>query len=218
VRPAEHGQLQRELNALYRDRLKLKVHALACGAHGAEGMWFKKPVNTPVELKALRLRTVGISHVLAEKLGMKPNAIYEPAKTIEALEGGALDATEFGQPWYDEGLRFHRVARHFYYPGWHAPAYMWQLEINLDRWNEMSQAQKGLIGEACRQNIAQAVREYAANAKAALDRLKARKVHVHTFSKDILDAVRSARDGLIQEFSAKDPDFKRAWESYSSFR
>jgi TRAP-type mannitol/chloroaromatic compound transport system substrate-binding protein len=170
VRPAEHGQLQRELNALYRDRLKLKVHALACGAHGAEGMWFKKPVNTPVELKALRLRTVGISHVLAEKLGMKPNAIYEPAKTIEALEGGALDATEFGQPWYDEGLRFHRVARHFYYPGWHAPAYMWQLEINLDRWNEMSQAQKGLIGEACRQNIAQAVREYAANAKAALDK------------------------------------------------
>jgi TRAP-type mannitol/chloroaromatic compound transport system substrate-binding protein len=51
---------------------------------------------------------------------MKPHAIYEPAKTIEALEGGALDATEFGQPWYDEGLRFHRVARHFYYPGWHA--------------------------------------------------------------------------------------------------
>jgi TRAP-type mannitol/chloroaromatic compound transport system substrate-binding protein len=95
---------------------------------------------------------------------------------------------------------------------------MWQLEINLDRWNEMSQAQKGLIGEACRQNIAQAVREYAANAKAALDRLKARKVQVHTFSKDILDAVRSARDGLILEFSAKDPDFKRAWESYSSFR
>ena len=210
--------MQRELNALYRDRLKLKVHALACGFHRAEGMGFKKPVNTPVELKALRLRTVGISHVLAEKLGMKPNAIYEPAKTIEALEGGALDATEFGQPWYDEGLRFHRVARHFYYPGWHAPAYMWQLEINLDRWNEMSQAQKGLIGEACRQNIAQAMGEYAANAKAALDRLKARKVQVHTFSKDILDAVRSARDGLIQEFSAKDPDFKRAWESYSSFR
>jgi len=28
---------ERELNALYRDRLKLKVHALACGAHGAEG-------------------------------------------------------------------------------------------------------------------------------------------------------------------------------------
>jgi len=218
VRPAEHCQLQRELNALYRDRLKLKVHALACGSHRAEGMWFKKPVNTPVELKALRLRTVGISHVLAEKLGMKPHAIYEPAKTIEALEGGALDATEFGQPWYDEGLRFHRVARHFYYPGWHAPAYMWQLEINLDRWNEMSQAQKGLIGEACRQNIAQAVGEYAANAKGALDRIKARKVQVHTFSKDILDAVRSARDGLIQEFSAKDPDFKRAWESYSSFR
>ncbi|MGE0853575.1 MAG: hypothetical protein AB7O44_28840 [Hyphomicrobiaceae bacterium] len=38
-----------------------------------------------------------------------------------------------------------------------------------------SLAQKGLIGEACRQNIAQAIGEYAANAKAALDRLKARK-------------------------------------------
>lgn len=41
---------------------------------------------------------------------------------------------------------------------------------------------------------------------------------MHTFSKDILDGVRNARDGLMRELSASDPDFKRAWESYSSFR
>lgn len=209
---------ERELNGLYQDRLKLKVQALACGSDGAEGMWFKKPINSVADLRALRVRTIALSYVLAERLGAKPLAILGAEKVMEAFEGGAIDAAEFGQPWFDESSGFPRVARHYYYPGWHAPAYLWQLELNRDKWSELSDAQKGLIAEACRQNALLGASEYEAKAQAGIDKIRAKGVQVHTLRKDMLDAIRVAREEVVQEFSAKDPDFKRACESYSSFR
>lgn len=207
-----------ELNALYKERLKLKVHVLACGSEGAEGMWFKKPVNSASDLKALRIRTVGFPALVTEKLGAKAHIIVEMNKTLQALESGAIDGVELGQPWYDESAGFAKVARYYYYPGWHAPTHLWQLEINLDKWNEMSQAQRGLIDEACRSNIDEAVSNNQANANAALDRMRAKGVQVRSFSGQIRDVARTARDELVRELSVKDPDFKRAWESYISFR
>jgi len=207
-----------ELNGFYQNHLKLKVRVLACGTEGPEGMWFKKPVNSIDDLKRLRIRTTGLPLDVMQKLGVNAQYLRTPQEIITALERGSIEGAEYSQPWIDDESGFPRVANNYYYPGWHAPTDLWQLEVNLDKWNGLSEAQRGLIGEACRQNIDQSVEEYKGLTEVALARIRAKGVQVHSFSTNILAAVRSARDEVVRELSTKDPEFKRAWESYISYR
>jgi TRAP-type mannitol/chloroaromatic compound transport system substrate-binding protein len=207
-----------ELNGLYQNHLKLKVRAIACGTEGPEGMWFKKPINSIDDLKRLRIRTAGFPYDVMQKLGLNVQFLRTPQEIIAALERGTVDGAEFSQPWVDDESGFPRLASNYYYPGWHAPTALWQLEINLDKWNELTEAQRGLIAEACRQNVDHTIDEYKGLADAALARIRAKGVQVRTFPTEILGAVRTARDEVVREFSAKNPEFKRAWESYISSR
>jgi len=206
-----------ELNRLYQDRLRLKVNTLACGISGPEGIWFKKPLSSPSDLKGLRVRTVGLPSLVMQKLGISTQLVGI-GEIVTALERGAIDGAEFAQPLGDDELGLPRVAKHYYYPGWHAPATLLELDVNLDTWNASSEAQKGLITEACRQNLDSTANSYESSARDGLSRIKAKGVEVRAVPKEILDAVRAARDEVARDFSARDPDFKRVWESYRSFR
>ena len=156
--------------------------------------------------------------LVLSKLGAKVQYL-PPGEIVAAFERGTIDAAEFSDPGADESLGLQRVASNYYYPSYHAPTTLVQLGVNLDKWNEWSDAQRGLIREACRQNIDQMAAPNAeALQKASLERIKSKGVQVRTFSRDILDIVRVARDEVVREFSAKDLDFKRVWESYISFQ
>jgi TRAP-type mannitol/chloroaromatic compound transport system substrate-binding protein len=37
------------------------------------------------------------------------------------LERGVIDATEWVGPYHDEIMGFYKVAKYYYYPGWHEP-------------------------------------------------------------------------------------------------
>lgn len=138
-----------------------------------------------------------------------------PSDSIaNAFETGARTVAELGGPLADDEFKLWRVAKNYYYPSFDATVTNWVLHINLGRWQSMSDAQRGRMVEACRQNIDD-VKDYDADVDRALDRIKGESVAVRVFPDD---ALTEARDAALRTTSSGNPAFARAWESYSSFK
>lgn len=52
---------------------------------------------------------------------------------------GAIDAIGFSIPLIDARLGFHQIAKYNYFPGWHQPSTLFELLINIDVWDDMSE-------------------------------------------------------------------------------
>lgn len=208
----------RELNQLIREKLGLNIKALACYVNPPEGFWLRKPVTAVADLKGTSVRTPEFFFSrIAQRLGMKPVDI-PGADFVTALNGGTIDGGEWSWPQidYDRGLG--QKGLHYYYPGFHTPSFTSYLFFNIDRWNKLPAATRGLIEEACRAQIESDLQSNDRRAQSGIERLQTRGVQVHAFPPDVITAVERSMRELTEEISAKDADFKTTWASYTSHR
>lgn len=194
------------------------VYSVFCSMEPPEASgWFRHEITSAEDLKGLKMRILGLGGLVMQKLGVATQ-LMAPGDIYPALERGVLDAAELSMPAVDLNVGFHRVAKHYYFPGWHQPATLVDLMINLDRWRELSPVHQAQVEIACgaamRDNIAAAE---AANFK-ALQELRAKGVELHRWPPEILVAFEQAWQEVAAELAAEDPDFRRAWESLSKFR
>ena len=90
--------------------------------------------------------------------------------------------------------------------------------VNMDKWKKLSNTQKAQIESACGDNIRNGIAEGEAIQVEALNTLKSKGVKIHRWSEDILNTLEEAWLEVVAEESARDEDFKRSWESLSTFR
>jgi len=107
----------------------------------------RKPVRTLDDLQGLKLRTAGAWLEISKGMGAAP--VTTPGGEVyTALERGAIDATEWGTPWENISPGFHRVTKYVIIPGAHQPTAPFELVINPDVWNSLSDRDKNLVREA----------------------------------------------------------------------
>ena len=51
--------------------------------------------------------------------------------------------------WSAAARRHSGIAEHYYFPGWHQPTSLFELMINMDRWNQLTDIQKAQIETVC---------------------------------------------------------------------
>ena len=110
------------------------------------------------------------------------------------------------------------MAKHYYFPGWHQQSTLFELMVNMDKWNNLSETQKAQIETVCGDNIRNGIAEGDAIQLDALRQLKDKGVIIHKWSDEILDTLEKAWLEVVEEESAKDEDFKKAWTSLNTFR
>ena len=110
---------------------KYNIHSIHCMAISPEGSgWFREEIKSVADLKGLRMRFLGLGAKVMEKLGVSTQ-LLAGGDIYPALELGTIDATEYGMPAMDLELGFHEIANNYYFPGWHQPASLGDLMINL---------------------------------------------------------------------------------------
>ncbi len=197
---------------------KYNVHAIPCGATPPEASgWFRKEIKTLDDLKGLKMRFFGLGARAVQKLGVQTQLIAG-GEIMQALQLGTIDATEFAMPAVDLQLGFHQVAKHYYFPGWHQPATLYALFINQKRWSELSDTQKAQFEFVCGDNIREGIAEGEALQFRAMEELKAKGVTFHTWGPQFIAAFKKAWEEVADEEAAKSAMFKKAYESYKSFR
>lgn len=107
----------------------------------------RKPVRTLDDLQGLKLRTAGAWLEISQGMGAAP--VTMPGGDVyPALERGTIDATEWGTLWENISPGFHRITKYVIIPGVHQPTAPFELLINKDAWNSLSEKDQQLIRDA----------------------------------------------------------------------
>ena len=211
----EFGGGQALMESLYR---RHNIQAVACGLLAPEASgWFRKEIRVADDFKGLRMRITGLGARVMEKLGVVTVPLAG-GDIFVALEDGSLDAAKFSMPAIDRFLGLERLAKNYYLPGWHQPATLFPLIVNLDQWEKLEAIQKTRVEVVCGDNLRYGLAEGEALQFAALRNLQAKGVRVRRWPRPILEALERAWRDVVDEKTLADADFRRVWNSLAAFR
>jgi TRAP-type mannitol/chloroaromatic compound transport system substrate-binding protein len=194
------------------------IKSITCGVIAPEASgWFRKEINSTEDLKGLKMRFFGLGAKVMEKMGVSTQ-LLAGGDIFPALERGSIDATEFSMPAIDLNLGFYQVAKHYYFPGWHQQATLFELMMNREKYDALSDTQKAQIDMACGDNVREGLAEGEAIQGVALAELKSKGVTIHRWPPEILQELDAAWNEVAGELAASNPNFKKVWDSYSAFR
>lgn len=197
---------------------KHNMYALPCGGMIPEASgWFKKEIKTIDDFKGLRMRFLGLGALVLEDLGAS-TMLLGAAELYPSLERGVIDATEFAAPSVDKALGLHEIVKYYYFPGWHQPATIYDLMINLDAWKALSVKQKAMVKSVCGDNVRQAIALGESMQPASLDFFKEKGVQIRRWSPEILGQLKSSWEKVAAKESDKNPEFAETWKSMQAFR
>jgi len=193
------------------------VQPVLCGIIGPETAgWFRKPIDSLEDLQGLKIRFSGLGGKVLQRLGASVTLI--PAGEIfQALEKGAIDATEFSSPVVDRMLGFDRIAKFNLFPGWHQPSSGMHLLINLEVWQGLREDTREMINMACESNTTYGLARSEALQGEVIQNFKAIGVSAETLPRDVLEVLRETTREVLAEEAAADPHFEKILASQQAF-
>ena len=210
-----HGNGGKLLNELY---ASYNMVGFLGGNTGAQmGGWFRKPIKSLADMKGLRLRTVGVTGQVMERLGVVVQAL-PGAEIYQALEKGTIDAAEWVGPYDDLKLGFYKVAPHYAYPAWWEGGPQLQFFINSKAYAGLSSEYKAIIQAASGEAHVDMQAKYDAANPQALRQLVAGGAKLFRFPKDSMDAGFKASMDLYVELGSKSPAWKKIYADFAKFR
>jgi TRAP-type mannitol/chloroaromatic compound transport system substrate-binding protein len=181
------------------------------------GGWFRKEIRSLADLKGLKMRIPGVGGKIMAKLGAVPQTL--PGGDIyPALERGALDAAEWVGPYDDEKLGFHKIAKHYYYPGWWEGGPQLSFYVNQSAWKALPELYRQAFEVATVEANQLMLAQYDAKNPPALLRLVGQGVKLHPYPKDVMLAARRATFELYEEEAKTNPDFAAIYRPWKAFR
>lgn len=181
------------------------------------GGFFNREIKSLEDLKGLRFRIGGWGGEVVSRLGVAVNQI--PATELYlSMDRGRIDALEFSTPSVDESWGFHKLASHYYFPGWHQPVGWEWLLINQKVWDSWSQADRDAVISVCRGGVMTTYNKLATLDVEALQRIiDDPKIKAERFPDEVLQGLRASWDGVLADGMARHPEVKKAYESFTAF-
>lgn len=182
------------------------------------GGWFKREMNTLEDFKGLKMRMPGLGGEVIRRLGGAAVQL-SGGEIYQALQSGAIDATEWVGPWNDYAFGLYREAPYYYAPGFQEPGASLAIGINLDVWNEFSASEQAMISYACKSANDSSLGEYThENAKALTILKNEHGIIPRFFSDDIMLEIGKLSEEVVRELGSSDARTKKIYDSYLAAR
>jgi TRAP-type mannitol/chloroaromatic compound transport system substrate-binding protein len=151
---------------------QFNVKALLCANTGCQmGGWFTREITSPEGFKGLRYRMPGLGAEVLRRLGAIVLSL-PGGEIVPALKSGALDASEWANPWTDMAMGLHKAASYYYYPGFHEPGTGNAVGINKGVWDSLDSNDRRIIEAMAACEYARALAEFNANNARSLRQLR----------------------------------------------
>lgn len=179
------------------------------------GGWFNKQITSLEDLKGLKIRMPGLGGEVMRRLGAA--AVSLPGPDIyQALQTGAINATEWVGPWNDLAQGFYKVTKYYYWPGFHEPGAALATVFNKDIYESLTKGQQQIIQTVCHTEHDYTLAEFNQKNAGALDTLiKDHGVVLEKFPSDVFAGMREASAAVLADVSQES---EIAGRIYSSFK
>ncbi len=182
------------------------------------GGWFNKEINGIGDLKGLKMRIPGLGGEVLNRAGGTPVNL-PGGELYTAMQSGTIDATEWVGPYNDLAFGFHKVAKYYYYPGWHEPGTALEAIINKEALEALPKDLQAIVLAACKLANHEMLAEYTARNNDALQTLiNKHSVEIRRFPDDVLHKLKEISDEVVKELASKDEFSKKVFDSYNSYR
>ena len=194
------------------------LHVLLCGLTGPETAgWFREPVRSLADVKGLKIRFAGLGGKVIEEAGASVTML-PGGEIFQALEKGAIDASEFALPIVDQALGFNRIAPYNYYPGWHQPSTTAHLAVNAETWAQLAPGDRAMLETACTAGTMRNLANSEASQGAIIAGFPEVGVTAETLPDDVLRELESITKRVLDEEAGRDEWFARILASQREFR
>jgi TRAP-type mannitol/chloroaromatic compound transport system substrate-binding protein len=178
------------------------------------GGWYRDEIRSLEDLKGLKVRMPGMGGEIARRLGATPVSVA-PSEISNALQSGLIDGTEFLGPWSDLALGFYKVAKNYYWPGFHEPNGTGEALVAQKAWDALDGDLRAIVVNACAAENAFAVAETEReNARALKVLVEKHGVQVRPFPDDVIAAARVAAAEVLDGFAEAGGISERIVSSY----
>ena len=209
-----HGGGRELAEELYHD---FGIHLLLCGMIGPESAgWFREPIEDLDDIRGLKIRFAGLGGMVIQRIGASVTML-PGGEIFQALERGAIDATEFSMPAIDQRLGFDRIVHFNYFPGWHQPFTAFHLTLNPSAWASLSSAQQAIVETTCTAGISRNLAHGEAIQGEVLRQFREKGVQVESLPEDVLRELQRVSGEILDEQAAINEDFRRVLESQRAF-
>ncbi len=199
--------------------MKVNVKGFMLQPVGPEALgWFKNPIKDMAEFRKLRFRTPpGIPGQIYKNIGVAAVAMGG-GDILPALEKGVIDAAEWCCPKPDSVFGFQKVLKHYYLEGLHQNVVNADIYINGDVWKKLSPHQQKSVEIAAEAALmkAHSYRIFE-NGKALKELTEKDGVILHSTPAEYFKEYGDAAKKLFEEHAAKNPFFKKVWDSQRAF-
>ncbi len=205
------------LQEFYADRFNAIL--FPAGNTGVQmGGWFNKEINSTADLEGLVMRIPGLGGQVFAKLGTTVQ-VLPGGEIFQALQTGAIDATEWVGPFDDTTMGFNDVTQFYYHPGWWEPGTTVEFEVPLPKWNELPEVYQEIVKTAARDaNITMMASYDALNTEALKGIIADPDITILPFPDDVMAAAEEASVEIYDENIAASTDFASIFDHWKSFR
>ena len=194
------------------------VKPMVVGNSGMQmGGWFNKEINSLSDLQGLKIRMPGLGGEVLARLGA--TSVNLPGgEVFTALQTGAIDATDWVNPYNDLAFGLHKAARYYYYPGWQEPQAVLELLVNQKAFDSLPADLQVILTEATRAASRDMLDDYTYNNALALEQLKQQGVELKRFPDEVLFAMREHSEQVLGQLAEQSELNGRIWASMKAFQ
>ncbi len=196
---------------------KENIHPILCGIIGPETAgWFKNEIKSLGDLEGLKIRFAGLGGKVMQEVGASVT-VLSGGEIFQALEKGAIDATEFSMPAIDQRLGFDKIAKYNYFPGWHQTYTAFHFVVNIDVWNGLPPSTQALLDMACTAGVTRNLAKGEAIQGEVIASFSDRGVSAARLPEELLRELQSTTTRVLEQEAAGDVMFKKIYESQKAF-
>lgn len=195
------------------------LKAFAAGNTGVQmGGWFNKEINSIDDFKGLKMRMPGLGGEVLQRAGA--TAVSLPGGEIfPSLQSGAIDATEWVGPYNDLAFGFYKIAKYYYWPGWHEPGTVLECFVNKEAYEGLPKDLQTIVSEAMKSAYTDMLAEFTTkNNNALLTLINEHNVVLKRFPDSVLKKMGELSQAVVAEVGAKDPLSKKVYDSFNEYR
>ncbi len=198
----------------------LKLDVIVWPAHPSSPQalgWFKKPLKSVADFKGMKCRQTGLNAEIYAKLGQSV-VNMAGGEIVPAAQRGVIDCAEWVGGVEDLRLGLPGVFKYHYTPGMHENNSIGEFGMHLDVWKTLNPQQQESVNSAIKDTfITWLTRWQKQNADAIEEMIKKHGTIILRTPPEILYASLKAWDEVAAENSAKNPTFKKVYDSQREY-